>query len=287
MPFLILEHAREAHRHVAALDPASRRATITERCARAQASLDLRRGPIARALYFACGAERPRLLVTVHHFAVDGVSWRILLEDLETLLHGDGRLMAPSASVQEWSEELARAAESPATGAALDFWRGRLEDARTLFTLEMVRIPVAKFVQTKEEPTNTDLQAIYDRYKTVTPDPENNIVGFQRPATAEFEYASIPTDKWLDQVQVTDEECKKYYDANQSEFRDELPIEQPPAVHRRQHAQRHADGDGHEHRRYHELVGIAQWPGDLFEHGPPRLDRAPEVADHQARDVAG
>jgi hypothetical protein len=139
--------------------------------------------------------------------------------------HDFYRIMARELKVRRALEALS---ETVDYRAPLDFWRGRLEDARTLFTLEMVRVPVDKFVETKTEPTNTDLQAIYSRYKSITPDPENNVVGFQRPATAEFEYASIPTEKWLDQVQVTDEECKKYYDANQSEFRDELPIEQPP-----------------------------------------------------------
>ena len=139
--------------------------------------------------------------------------------------HDFYRIMARELKVRRALEALS---ENVDYRAPLDFWRGRLEDARTLFSLEMVRVPVDKFVDAKTEPTNTDLQAIYNRYKSVTPDPDNGVEGFLRAATAEFEYASIPTEKWLDQVQVTDEECKKYYDANQNEFRDELPIEQPP-----------------------------------------------------------
>ncbi|HEX7239037.1 MAG TPA: amino acid adenylation domain-containing protein, partial [Longimicrobiaceae bacterium] len=60
-------------------------AAVRERGAALQASLDLARGPVARAAHFECGAGSPaRLLVAVHHLAVDGVSWRVLLEDLET-----------------------------------------------------------------------------------------------------------------------------------------------------------------------------------------------------------
>ncbi len=57
-----------------------------ERAAAAlQASLDLSEGPLLRVALFDQGRGRPgRLLLTVHHLAVDGVSWRILLEDLET-----------------------------------------------------------------------------------------------------------------------------------------------------------------------------------------------------------
>ena len=52
----------------------------------AQASLDLEAGPLWRMTLFDLGADRPhRLLVVIHHLAVDGVSWRILLEDLEQL----------------------------------------------------------------------------------------------------------------------------------------------------------------------------------------------------------
>ncbi|MCP4571492.1 MAG: AMP-binding protein, partial [bacterium] len=48
-----------------------------------QGSLDLTRGPLVRLVYFERGPERSaRLQWVIHHLAVDGVSWRILLEDL-------------------------------------------------------------------------------------------------------------------------------------------------------------------------------------------------------------
>ena len=59
--------------------------TIARAAAGAHASLDLAEGPLARALFFDLGAEKPaRLLLIIHHLAVDGVSWRVLLEDLDT-----------------------------------------------------------------------------------------------------------------------------------------------------------------------------------------------------------
>src|SRR5262249_8727076 len=69
-----------------------RRPALESVCARLQASLDLGRGPLLRAASFALGGARrhpragaaERLLLACHHLAVDGVSWRILLEDLET-----------------------------------------------------------------------------------------------------------------------------------------------------------------------------------------------------------
>ena len=49
------------------------------------AGLDLAAGPLLRAVLLHRGAGRGRLLLlAAHHLVVDGVSWRILLEDLET-----------------------------------------------------------------------------------------------------------------------------------------------------------------------------------------------------------
>ena len=72
--------------------PPHRPAVVTEKSAEAQASLDLTRGPLLRAVLFDFDSgEDPKLLIVIHHLVVDGVSWRILLEDLSTLraqLHG-------------------------------------------------------------------------------------------------------------------------------------------------------------------------------------------------------
>ncbi|MCH5586165.1 amino acid adenylation domain-containing protein [Shimazuella sp. AN120528] len=75
-----------------------------------QRSLDLAHGPITRLIYFHLGAERkPRLLIIAHHLVVDGVSWRIILEDLATLIQQlAGRqamiLPAKTTSYQRWAQ---------------------------------------------------------------------------------------------------------------------------------------------------------------------------------------
>ncbi len=59
---------------------------IEEHAAALQRSLNLSVGPLIRLAYFALGATRPgRLLIVIHHLAIDGISWRILLEDLQTV----------------------------------------------------------------------------------------------------------------------------------------------------------------------------------------------------------
>ena len=48
-----------------------------------QASLHLERGPLGRAVLFDRGGGRRVLLLVLHHLVTDGVSWRILRDDLE------------------------------------------------------------------------------------------------------------------------------------------------------------------------------------------------------------
>ena len=50
-----------------------------------QERLNKTTGPLLRAMHVEYGDNEPgRLVLVIHHLAVDGVSWRILLEDLET-----------------------------------------------------------------------------------------------------------------------------------------------------------------------------------------------------------
>ncbi len=110
------------------IDPAHRKAALEIACARAQASLDLDSGPIARFVFFDLGPrEAPRLLWVLHHLVVDGVSWRILLEDfrrgLELALRGEAiDLGAGSASYAQWARALAEYARHPEVLAERSFW---------------------------------------------------------------------------------------------------------------------------------------------------------------------
>ncbi|WP_406320106.1 amino acid adenylation domain-containing protein [Streptomyces sp. NBC_01637] len=84
----------------------------------AHAGLDLARGRLLRAVL---DESTRRLLLVVHHVAVDTVSWTILAEDLATLCAG-GRLPAKTTSVRYWAERLAGHAESEEFRAEAAFW---------------------------------------------------------------------------------------------------------------------------------------------------------------------
>jgi amino acid adenylation domain-containing protein/non-ribosomal peptide synthase protein (TIGR01720 family) len=101
---------------------------IEEAAAALQRTLDLGAGPVLRVAHFDLGPGQPaRLLVIVHHLAVDGVSWRILLADLDMacgqLERGEPvRLPAPPASFRQWAERAAELARSPDLAAELPYW---------------------------------------------------------------------------------------------------------------------------------------------------------------------
>ena len=58
------------------------RQQLSELCQQYQASLDIHTGPLLKAVYFKVANGPGRLLLAIHHLNVDGVSWRILLDDL-------------------------------------------------------------------------------------------------------------------------------------------------------------------------------------------------------------
>ena len=102
-------------------------AAVSNEAERYQQSLNLEQGPLFRAVLFDLGPNRPgRLLLIAHHLVVDGVSWRILLEDLEQayLAEEGSALVVPpkTTSIKQWTEAAQALAESGALLGELDFW---------------------------------------------------------------------------------------------------------------------------------------------------------------------
>jgi len=113
---------------ISKVSESEQRATIESTSAKQQARLNLQNGPVWRAVYFNLSDGRPgRLLVVVHHLAVDGISWRPLLEDLETAYQQiktkqKVALPAKTASYKTWAERLQTLAESASLKEELPYW---------------------------------------------------------------------------------------------------------------------------------------------------------------------
>lgn len=108
--------------------PASKQESALEAAAtELQGSLNLSQGPLVRVALFNLGIEKTsRLLLVIHHLVVDGVSWRILVEDLQAtyqqLERGEAiKLPSKTTSFKQWSEQL-REYASAAVQQELDYW---------------------------------------------------------------------------------------------------------------------------------------------------------------------
>ncbi|WP_158885984.1 non-ribosomal peptide synthetase [Amycolatopsis anabasis] len=113
---------------LSAVDGSARRAELEKAALAAQSGMNLGAGKLFRAVLFTLGDGEPdRLFLVVHHLVVDGVSWRILLEDLETAYHQarTGRpvdLGAKSTAFTDWAAKLAEYVAGGGLDAELDYW---------------------------------------------------------------------------------------------------------------------------------------------------------------------
>jgi len=111
------------------LDPTEQPAAVERRADELQAGLDLARGPLMRVELFELGNQAQRLLVVVHHFVFDQLSWRPFWEDFLALYEdlADGgavSLPPPVTSYEAWARALKRRADSDALRSEMRMWTG-------------------------------------------------------------------------------------------------------------------------------------------------------------------
>jgi fengycin family lipopeptide synthetase B len=91
-------------------------------------SLSLESGRVFTSALFDFGpGQKNIVLLVAHHLTVDGVSWRIVQEDLETAYRqladgGHVALPAKTTSYKQWAERLVDRAHSPEAEKELEYW---------------------------------------------------------------------------------------------------------------------------------------------------------------------
>ncbi|MEH2411054.1 amino acid adenylation domain-containing protein [Nostoc sp.] len=121
------------HLDLSALPKEEQGAAMEAIAAKLQASLNLSVGLLFQVALFDLGGEKPcRLLWIIHHLAVDGVSWRILIEDFQTAYHqlSEGKVIQlppKTTSFKQWSNRLQEYARSSALRSELDYWLTTLD----------------------------------------------------------------------------------------------------------------------------------------------------------------
>ena len=97
-------------------------------CEQTQRSLDLATGQLVKALYAPALANGPQLLLVIHHLAVDGMSWRVLIDELQQqcqhlATNEPVSLAAPGPSAQAWAGRWQQALATGALAEALTAWQ--------------------------------------------------------------------------------------------------------------------------------------------------------------------
>ncbi|WP_411859318.1 amino acid adenylation domain-containing protein [Bacillus velezensis] len=154
---------------------------VKHRVAELQRNMDLENGPLVQAGLFRSEAE-DYLFLTVHHLAVDGISWRILLEDLasayEQAISGQEIKLPPKTmSFKTYTEQLADYAESKQLLQQAEYWR-EIEHYETeslpYEQADLSQTPAKKrntvsFTLTESE-TDALLKDVHSAYNTDTQD---------------------------------------------------------------------------------------------------------------------
>jgi non-ribosomal peptide synthase protein (TIGR01720 family) len=93
-----------------------------------QSGLNIFDGPIVQVVLYRCPDNKDRILIVAHHLVVDGVSWRILIDDMETVygaFMNTGRVSLPAKthSYRQWANALMRYAQSEEGKNEIKYWQ--------------------------------------------------------------------------------------------------------------------------------------------------------------------
>jgi len=99
---------------------------IKKEANRIHSGIDLEAGPLVKLGLFKTG-NGDHLLIVIHHLVIDGISWRILFEDIETLFqqYNTGEpfdLPLKSDSFKAWADKLSQYANSELFLQEKSFW---------------------------------------------------------------------------------------------------------------------------------------------------------------------
>ncbi|HEU5469563.1 MAG TPA: condensation domain-containing protein, partial [Actinophytocola sp.] len=140
-------HSGQWHQHNAGIEPVSvlechdlsgvsaPDAELERLADELHAGFDLGTGPLLKAALFDRGAEvNPLLLLVGHHAVVDGVSWRILLDDLDTAYHAALRgeeidLGPKTTSFRDWAVRLRDHVAAGRLDHELEHWSSTVDGA--------------------------------------------------------------------------------------------------------------------------------------------------------------
>nr|MDF9459932.1 condensation domain-containing protein [Bacillus pumilus] len=141
-----------------------------------QASISLAEGPLVKPVIFRTD-QGDHLLLAVHHLVIDGVSWRIFLEDFMALYEQSKRgedltLPEKTHSFQEYAQKLTEYAMSDELLSERAYWKKVLAHSVTPLQKDhvtedqrMLHTQTIRFTLSKEE-TRSLLTDVHEAYQT-------------------------------------------------------------------------------------------------------------------------
>ncbi|MGL5148948.1 MAG: condensation domain-containing protein, partial [Clostridium sp.] len=125
--------------------------------------MDLKNGPLFKGIIIR-DTDGDHLYMAIHHFIVDGVSWRFIVEDFckaYNNLNEEKRINIPSktTSFKEWAEKLNEYANNSEVASEIDYWNDIVIDAETKF-------PVKKTMSNKVMNSNKLITALLSEKET-------------------------------------------------------------------------------------------------------------------------
>lgn len=105
---------------------------LTEVCSELQKSFSFQQGALFKVAVISMTDGEEYIFFVAHHVVIDGVSWRILLEDFIRLYQGLQRnetvaLQAKTTSIQKWAEMISEYASSSAFSVIGNYWDRQVE----------------------------------------------------------------------------------------------------------------------------------------------------------------
>ncbi|MGB7605431.1 MAG: amino acid adenylation domain-containing protein [Lutisporaceae bacterium] len=99
---------------------------INSKSSEVQASIDLEKGPLVKVVMFKT-TEGDYLLIAIHHLIVDGISWRIILEDFaigynQCMNNQNIEFQLKSDSYKLWAKALQKYSSSDEIRKEIEYW---------------------------------------------------------------------------------------------------------------------------------------------------------------------
>ncbi|MBQ4862211.1 non-ribosomal peptide synthase/polyketide synthase [Pseudoalteromonas sp. MMG013] len=147
--------------------PEQRAEFIHKRCQHWQESFDLEKGNLIKVVRFYADdieqLDAQRIFIVVHHLIVDGVSWRVMLRDLEQFylqLRDNSAINSytKTASLQQWGMVLNEFAHSDGIEQEKSYWLSQLQDDVPPLPIDSVSKNRPELATSNASPVHLDVE---------------------------------------------------------------------------------------------------------------------------------